>query len=63
MQNTYKKLFFFQIKNDASFDEYASKILNRVVPFSTPRCSSYWKGNLRVTLDYGRQLYLLITFV
>ena len=23
----------------------------------TPRCSSYWKGNLLVTLDYGRQLY------
>ena len=25
----------------------------------TPWCSSYRKGNLRVTLDYGRQLYLL----
>ena len=23
----------------------------------TLRCSSYWKGSLRVTLDYGRQLY------
>ena len=23
-----------------------------------PRCSSYWKGSLPVTLDYGRQLYL-----
>ena len=23
---------------------------------STPWCSSYWKGSLRVTLDYGRQL-------
>ena len=31
-----------------------------VAPFSTPWCSSYRKGNLRVTLDYGRQLYLLI---
>ena len=30
-----------------------------VAPFPTPRCSSYWKGSLRVTLDYGRQLYLL----
>ena len=30
-----------------------------VVPSPTPRCSSYWKGCLRVTLDYGRQLYLL----
>ena len=27
----------------------------------TPRCSSYWKGSLHVTLDYGRQLYLPIT--
>ena len=25
----------------------------------TPWCSSYRKGSLRVTLDYGRQLYLL----
>ena len=25
---------------------------------TTPRCSSYWKGSLRVTLEYGRQLYL-----
>ena len=28
-------------------------------PSPTPRCSSYWKGNLRVALDYVRQLYLL----
>ena len=26
----------------------------------TPRCSTYWKGSLQVTLDYGRQLYLYI---
>ena len=26
----------------------------------TPWCSSYRKGSLRVTLDYGRQLYLLL---
>ena len=30
-----------------------------VAPSSTPRCSSYWKGNLRVALDYSRQLYLI----
>ena len=30
-----------------------------VVPSPTPRCCSYWKGNLLVTLDYDRQLYLL----
>ena len=29
-----------------------------VVPSSTPRCSSYRKGSLQVTLDYGCQLEL-----
>ena len=31
-----------------------------VAPSPTPWCSSYRKGSLRVTLDCGRQLYLLI---
>ena len=31
-----------------------------VAPSPTYWCSSYRKGSLRVTLDYGRQLYLLI---
>ena len=31
-----------------------------VAPSPTPWCSSYRKGSLRVILDYGRQLYLLI---
>ena len=30
-----------------------------VAPSLTPWCSSYRKGSLRVTLDYGRQLLLL----
>ena len=30
-----------------------------LTPSPTPWCSSYRKGSLRVTLDYGRQLYLL----
>ena len=30
-----------------------------VVSSPTPRCSSYWKGSLRVILNYSRQLYLL----
>ena len=30
-----------------------------VAPSPTPWCSSYRKESLRVTLDYGRQLYLL----
>ena len=31
----------------------------RVAPSPTSRCSCYWKGSLRVALDYGRQLYWL----
>ena len=34
-----------------------------VAPSPTPWCSSYRKGSLRVTLDYGRQLYLLILYI
>ena len=30
---------------------------DRVAPYTTPRCSSYWKGRLQVTLDSGRQPY------
>ena len=32
---------------------------NVLAPSPTHWCSSYRKGSLRVTLDYGRQLYLL----
>ena len=31
-----------------------------VAPSPTPWCSSYRKGSLRVTLDYGRQLLLYV---
>ena len=31
---------------------------NGVAPSPTPQCSSYLKGSLQVTLDYGHQLYL-----
>ena len=34
-----------------------------VAPSPTPWCSSYRKGNLRVTLDYGRQLYFILPLV
>ena len=33
-----------------------------VAPSPTPWCSSYRKGSLRVTLDYGRQLYFFLIF-
>ena len=32
----------------------------RAVPSRRLSCSSYWKGSLLVTLDYSRQLYLLV---
>ena len=35
----------------------------KVAPSPTPRCSSYRKGSLRVTLDYGRQLYFTYYYV
>ena len=31
-----------------------------VVSFPTPWCSSYWKGSLQVTLQYGRPTYIYI---
>ena len=34
-----------------------------VAPSPTHWCSSYRKGSLRVTLDYGRQLYLLTYYI
>ena len=35
---------------------------NGVVPFPTPQYRSYWKGSLRVTLNYVCQLYLYASF-
>ena len=32
----------------------------RVLPSPTSRCCSYWKGSLRVALDYGHQLYFYL---
>ena len=34
-----------------------------VAPSHTPWCSSYRKGSLRVTLDYGRQLYFVFFII
>ena len=31
-----------------------------VAPSPTPWCSSYRKGSLRVTIDYGRQLTIIV---
>ena len=34
-----------------------------VAPSHTPWCSSYRKGSIRVTLDYCRQLYLVVVVI
>ena len=34
-----------------------------VAPSPTPSCSSYRKGSLRVSLDYGRQLYFTYIYI
>ena len=51
--------------NTQHYKRYRSKVKwvnpgKGVAPSSTPSCSSYWKGSLWVTLNYGRQLYLLL---
>ena len=44
------------------FLRYGSRVNtgNGVAPSPTSRCSRYWKGSLRVTLDKGSQLYIYI---
>ena len=34
-----------------------------VAPSPTPWCSSYWKGSLRVALDYSRQLLYIYIYI
>ena len=41
----------------------AGACTGKVVLFLTSWCSSYQKGSLRVTLNYGRQLFLLISII
>ena len=53
---------------DASLLRYRSRIKwinpgKGVAPSLTPWCSSYWKGSLQVSLDYGRQLYFTLSTV
>ena len=62
---SYQRLKKWYLMPPLSIIRYGSRVKwsnpgKGVVPSSTPWCSSYRKGNLRVTLDYCRQLYLLI---
>ena len=47
-----------------SIIRYRSKVKwrnsGKVSPTPTPRCSSFWKGSLRVALEYGHQLYIYV---
>ena len=60
-----KKRCFIQLFLTLSIIRYGSRVKwsnpgNGVAPSPTLQCCSFLKGRLRVTLDYGRQLYLLI---
>ena len=51
-----------------SFIRYGSRVKwsnsgKEVAPSPTPRCSSYWKGSLRVALDYGRLFYFNLVHI
>ena len=60
-----KKWYLMPLCLTFSIIKYVSRVKwsnpgEGVAPSPTPRCSSYWKRNLRVTLVYGRQLYFLL---
>ena len=60
-----KKWYLISTSLILSIIKYVSRVTWRnpgkgVVPSPTPRCSSYWKGSLRVALDYSRQLYFTV---
>ena len=57
------KLYLISLCFTLSIIRYLSRVkksnpVKGVVSSSTPWCSSYWKGSLQVTLDYGCQLLL-----
>ena len=62
-----KKWYLMPPRLTLNITRYGSRVVEqtrkKVTPSSTPRCSSYWKGSLRVTLDYGLQLYLLYFYI
>ena len=52
-------LYYTQHYIGTDYRVYYIISMEGVAPSPTPWCSSYRKGSLRVTRDYGRQLYLL----
>ena len=61
---TLKKWYLIPSCLTLSIIRYVSRVKGSnpgkgVAPSPTPSFSSYWKGNLRVSLDYICQLYLL----
>ena len=57
---TKKKVLDASLLNTQHYKVRIKGKVEGVAPSHTPWCSSYRKGSLRVTLDYGRQLYLLM---
>ena len=62
---TFKKWYLILPCLTLSIIRYLSKVKwsnpgKGVVPSPTPWCSRYWKGSLRVTLDYSRHIYFLL---
>ena len=41
----------YKVRIEGKVEQFRER--SNALPYS--RCSSYWKGRLRVTLDYGRQ--------
>ena len=61
----FKKWYLIPPSLTPSMIRYVSRVKWKnpeegVVPSPTPRSSSHWKRSLRVALDYGHQLYLLV---
>ena len=56
-----KRMFLDTSRLNTQFIRYVlrvkwSNLEKGVTPSLIPWCSNYWKGRLRVTLDYGRQM-------
>ena len=61
MPKTFKMVLDASLLNTQHYKvRINGKVEKGVAPFLTPCCCSNRKGSLRVTLDYGRQPYLLI---
>ena len=66
--SSHSKWYLMPICLTLSIIRYGSRVKwsnpgNGAVPSPIPWYSSYWKGSLRVTLNYGRQLYFTYIYI